>query len=63
MMGQRHADDLGSGAQPKRNFLRRLEAALAKVFKPNDTYHPEQYYLRGRPGPKAQAKQHHDDGK
>ena len=39
--------------------MQRIETALMKIFRPADGYHPEQYYLRGKPGPKAQAKQEH----
>ena len=60
MMAQRHADNSPPG---KQSIVRRVEAALAKMFKPADTYHPEQYYLRGRPGPKAQAKASKDHDK
>ncbi len=50
------AEGAGKTARPKKTIVRRVEAAVTKLFKPADTYHPEQYYLRGRPGPKAQAK-------
>ncbi len=56
MTGERQAGGGADGARPKQTIVRRVEAALAKLFRPADTYHPEQYYLRGRPGPKAQAR-------
>ena len=59
MIGERP----GGGGRPKQSIVQRLEAALAKAFRPTDTYHPEQHYLRGRPGPKAQAKHDHDKTK
>lgn len=59
MTGKRHADDAGA-EQSRQTIVRRVEAAVAKLLKPSDKYHPEQYYLRGRPGPKAKAKAEHD---
>ncbi len=59
----RPADNGDKGGRPRRGLVRRVEAALAKMFRPADSYHPEQHYLRGRPGPRAQAKHNHDDGK
>ena len=63
MTGGRPVDNADKSARAKRGIVRRLEAAWAKVFGPADAYHPEEHYLRGRPGPRAQAKHHHDDGK
>ena len=60
MSGERQIEDADDGAKPKQTLGRRVEEALAKLFKPADTYHPEQYYLRGRPGPKAEAKARKD---
>lgn len=63
MTRQRQVNGADTDARPKRNIVQRLEAALAKVFRQADAYHPEQHYLRGHPGPKAQAKEPHDAGK
>lgn len=63
MTGERQVDGADSSGQPKRNIVQRMETALAKILGPSDAYHPEQHYLRGRPGPKAQAKQRHDHEK
>lgn len=60
MTAQRQVGGADSGEPPKRTIFQRVEAALAKMFRPTTTYHPEQYYLRGRPGPRAQAKREHD---
>jgi len=53
MTGERPADNADKNAPAKRAIVRRLEAAWAKVFGPADAYHPEEHYLRGRPGPRA----------
>ena len=56
MSRDQHAADAGNTTRPKQTIVQRMEAAVTKLFKPADTYHPEQYYLRGQPGPKARAK-------
>ena len=63
MTGERQADGAGKAAPPKQTIVRRVEAAVTKLFAPADKYHPEQYYLRGRPGPKAKAKTKGSDEK
>jgi hypothetical protein len=63
MTGQQRGDDVANGVRAKRTIVQRVEVALAKLFKPDNAYHPEQHYLRGRPGPKAQAKHEHEDRK
>jgi hypothetical protein len=50
-------------ARAQRSIVQRVRTALAKMFKSQDAYHPEQHYMRGRPGPKTQAKAHHDGEK
>lgn len=62
MTGQQRGDEADNGARAKQSIVHRVEMALTKVFRPDNAYHPEQHYLRGRPGPKAQAKQEHDGG-
>ncbi len=61
MTGKRHAGAGEGAAHHKENIVQRVEAAVTKLFKPADKYHPEQYYLRGRPGPKAKAKAEYDN--
>jgi hypothetical protein len=63
MTRERQADGAGNTARPKQAIVRRVEAAVTKLFAPADKYHPEQYYLRGRPGPKAKAKAKDSDEK